>query len=136
MDLSKIHAVIADDDIIKAFEIRRALEYSGITDVDIVSDQEKLWERIYGNGQNERKPDLIVTDMQYSLTAGADVDKEAGFKLMERMEKEHICIPIIICSSGYYENVPGVLGTVWYTGRRDINPDFKGVLGTLKPSVS
>lgn len=131
MDLSKIHAVIADDDIIKAFEIRSAMEINGITDVDIVRDQEKLWEKIYGNGQDARKPDLIVTDMQYPLTAGAGVDKEAGFKLIERMEKEQINIPVIICSSGNYESVPGALGAVWYTGRRDIHSDFKEVLRTL-----
>lgn len=133
MDLSKTYAVIADDDIIKAFEIRTALEFSGITDVDIVRDQEKLWERIYGHGQEIRRPDLIVTDMQYPLTTGADVDKEAGFKLIERMEKEQVHIPVIICSSGNYENVPGALGAVWYTDRRDITLDFKEVLRTLKP---
>ena len=43
MDLSKLHAVIVVDDIYKAIDIRKALEFNRIIDVDIVRDQEKLW---------------------------------------------------------------------------------------------
>ena len=136
MDLSKIYAVIADDDFMKALEIRKALEFNRITDVDIVRDQGKLWERIYGNEQGMRQPNLIVTDMQYPLSAGADIDKEAGLKLLEKMEKEQIDIPVIICSTGNYEKVPGALGTVWYTERRDINLEFREVLRALNTNVN
>lgn len=79
-----------------------------------------------------KKVDLIVTDMRYPLTAGSDTDVEAGFKLIERMEKEHIDIPVIICSSSNYESVDGILGSVWYRENDDINLKFKEVLSRLE----
>ena len=96
MDLSKTKAVVVDDDVFKGADIRKDLEFNGIRNVMIVRNQEKLWNQIY---HGEDKIDLIVTDMQYPLEAGAAVDKEAGFKLIERMEKEKIHIPVIVCSS-------------------------------------
>ena len=57
-----------------------------------MKNQEKLWEQIY---HGEDKIDLIVTDMQYPLEAGEAIDEEAGFKLIERMKKEKIEIPIL-----------------------------------------
>lgn len=85
MDLSKIKAVIVDDDVFKGADIRKALEFNGVRNIMTVRDQEKLWEQIY---HGENKIDLIVTDMQYPLETGGTIDEEAGFKLIERMEKE------------------------------------------------
>lgn len=93
-----------------------------------VRDQEKLWEQIY---HGENKIDLIVTDMQYPLEAGAAVDKEAGFKLIERMQKEKIDIPVIVCSSLNY-SIPNILGSVWYNELNDLNLKFKEVLSKLE----
>ena len=75
MELSKIHAVIADDDVFKEINIRKALEFNGIRNITAVRNQKKLWEQIY---HGEDKIDLIVTDMQYPLEAGEAVDKESG----------------------------------------------------------
>lgn len=85
MDLSKIKVVIVDDDVFKGADIRKALEFNGVRNIMTVRDQEKLWEQIY---HGENKIDLIVTDMQYPLETGGTIDEEAGFKLIERMEKE------------------------------------------------
>lgn len=131
MDLSKLHAVIVDDSILKAMDISKALEFSRITDVDIVRNQEQLWEKIYDGEKGGNRVNLIVTDMRYPLTTGADTDVEAGFKLIERMEEEHIDIPVIICSSSNYESVKGILGNVWYRQNDDINLQFKAVLSRL-----
>lgn len=128
MELSKIHAVIADDDVFKETNIRKALEFNGIRNIISVRNQKKLWEQIY---HGEDKIDLIVTDMQYPLEAGEAVDKEAGFKLIERMEKEKIRIPVIVCSSLNYR-IPDILGSVWYNERNDLNAKFKEVLGKLE----
>ena len=128
MELSKIHAVIADDDVFKEINIRKALEFNGIRNITAVRNQKKLWEQIY---HGEDKIDLIVTDMQYPLEAGEAVDKEAGFKLIERMEKEKIRIPVIVCSSLNYR-IPDILGSVWYNERNDLNAKFKEVLGKLE----
>ena len=127
MDLSKIKAVIADDDVFKGIDIRKALEFNGISNIITVRNQEKLWEQIY---QGEEKIDLIVTDMQYPLEVGEVVDKEAGFKLIERMEKEKIDIPVIVCSSLNY-SIPNILGSVWYNKLNDLNSNFKELLSKL-----
>lgn len=128
MDLSKIHAVIADDDVFKEKNIRKALEFNGIKNITAVRNQEKLWEQIY---HSEDPIDLIVTDMQYPLKAGEAVDKEAGLKLIERMENEKIDIPVIVCSSLNYR-IPEILGSVWYNERNDLNVEFREVLGKLE----
>lgn len=128
MDLSKIKAVIVDDDVFKGIDIQKALEFNGIQNIVTVRDQEKLWEQIY---DSEDKIDLIVTDMQYPLKAEGAIDEEAGFKLMERMEKEKIDIPVIVCSSLNYR-IPDILGTVWYSKLSDLNSNFKEVLGKLE----
>lgn len=128
MDLSKIKAVVVDDDVFKGSDIRKALEFNGIRSIVTVRNQEKLWEQIC---HGEDKIDLIVTDMQYPLGEGEAVDEEAGFKLIERMEKEKIEIPVIVCSSLNYR-IPNILGSVWYNKLSDLDFCFKEVLGKLE----
>lgn len=128
MELSKIKVVIVDDDVFKGNDIRRALEFNGVRNIITVRSQEKLWEQIY---HSEDKVDLIVTDMQYPLEAGEAIDKEAGFKLIERMKKEKIDVPVIVCSSLNYR-IPGILGSVWYNGFSDLDSGFKEALGRLE----
>lgn len=128
MNLSKIKAVIADDDVFKGTDIRKALEFNGIRNIMTVRNQAKLWEQIY---RSEDKIDLIVTDMQYPLEEGEAVDKEAGFKLIKRMKKEKIDIPIIICSSLNY-SISDILGSVWYNKLNDLDSNFKEVLSRLE----
>lgn len=124
----KWKTVIVDDNILKAMDIRKALEWNGLQDIAIVSCQEKLWDAIYAGRENGAEVGLIVTDMHYPLTPGAAPDEEAGFKLMERMEQEGIRIPVIICSSKNYR-VPEALGSVWYREKDDIKQAFREVLG-------
>lgn len=128
MKLSQINVVIADDDIFKGHDIRRALEFNGIRRITIVRDQEKLWEKMK---QTDEKIDLIVSDMQYPLKAGAGVEEEAGLKLLERMKAEKINIPVIICSSANYD-IPGTLGCVWYSEQNDLNFNFRELLARLE----
>lgn len=128
MDLSKIKAVIADDDVIKGADIRKALDFNGVRNIMTVRNQEKLWEQIY---HGEEKIDLIVTDMQYPLEAGEAIDEEAGLKLIERMQKEKIDIPVIVCSSLNY-SIPDILGSVWYNELNDLDSSFREVLGRLE----
>lgn len=128
MDLSKMNAVIADDDVFKGTDIRKALEFSGIRKIRTVRNQEELWEQICHGGD---QIDLIVTDMQYPLEAGKAVDEEAGLKLIERMKKEKIDIPVIVCSSLNYR-IPDILGSVWYNRLNDLDSGFKAVLSKLE----
>ena len=128
MELPKIRVIIADDDVFKTADIQKALEINGVRNIMKVRNQEKLWEQIY---HGEDKIDLIVTDMQYPLEAGEAVDEEAGLKLIERMEKEKISIPVIVCSSLNY-SIPDILGNVWYNELNDLDSSFKEVLSRLE----
>jgi len=129
--LSEINAVIVDDSILKAMDIRKALEFCGVRNVVVVRSQDKVWDEIGKGNVNGKKVGLIVTDMHYPLVAGGDADEEAGFKLIERMKEQNVEIPIIICSSRNY-SVPEILGCVWYSELNDINVEFKEVLERLR----
>ncbi len=57
-------------------------------------------------------------------------DFDAGFILIERLKKEGLNIPVIICSSQNFDD-QGILGPVWYNELCDLNRDFRGVLNEL-----
>lgn len=126
----KIHrAVIADDEILKAVDIRKALEFNRVFDVKIVGSQDRLWEEIYRSQEDGEPVDLIVTDMQYPLIRGETPDRESGFKLIARLKEEGIEIPVIICSRINYTEIPEALGCVWYNRLTDLEAAFQEVLG-------
>lgn len=131
MNLSELKVLIIDDSVFKAMDITRALEYSGIRDVVRARNQEAGFELIYENRAAGTPIGLIVTDMRYPLDAGLDEEPDAGFKLIERLKAERIKTPVIICSSGNYDE-PGILGNVWYSAQRDLSRDFKEVLEQLR----
>ena len=59
------------------------------------------------------------------IVADDDVfDEEAGFKLIERMKKAGIYIPVIVCSSLNY-SIPNILGNVWYNKLNDLSSFHK-----------
>ena len=120
-------AIIADDEILKAMEIKRTLARQGISDVDMVRNQEILWEEIYRSLAEGKAIDLIVSDMQYPLAAGEKPDEESGLKLLARLKEEEIEIPVVICSSIHYRDIPGVLGCVWYNRLTDLEAAFREV---------
>lgn len=125
-DLIKEKVLILEDDLFKATDVRRALQYCGIRDIHHVTNQEAGFAYIY-KCQEEEPVTLVVTDMHYPLADGTVSDTEAGFKLIERFEREGIEIPIIICSSRNFRE-PRVLGTVWYSLLRDLNHEFYEIL--------
>lgn len=126
--------LLLEDDIYKAMDIKSALRFCGINDRDVIWEQyqDVGLERIQECAKQNTPIQLIITDMQYPLCAGEEVDREAGFKLLERLKQEMLDIPVIICSTGNYESVSsGVLGTVCYNRNRDLNWDFKEILEKL-----
>lgn len=131
MKLSELKVLVIDDSVYKAMDITRALEYSGIRDVVRARHQEAGFAKIYESKKSERPIGLIVTDMHYPLDAGMEADFDAGFKLIERLKKEELDNPVIICSSHNF-NDPRILGSVWYSEQRDLNRDFKEVLEWLE----
>ena len=127
MKLSELNVVIVDDSILKAMDIRKALEFCGVRNIAVVRSQDRVWDEIDKGNANGKKVGLIITDMHYPLVTGGDADEEAGFKLIERMKAEGLDIPVIICSSRNY-TVPEILGCVWYSELNDIEYEFQEVL--------
>lgn len=121
-------AVVADDDMLKAMEIKRALKRQGISDVDVVGNQELLWQEIDRSLTEGNTIDLIVSNMQYPLAAGESPDEESRLKLLARMQEEKIEIPVIICSALRYRQLPGALGCVWHNRMTDLDEAFRELL--------
>lgn len=130
MTLSKLKVLIIEDNVFKAMDITRALEFSGVRDITRVRDQEAAFEILYQSVEGEMPFNLIVTDMHYPLAKGMEADYDAGFILIERLKEEEINIPVIICSSRNYTE-PGIWGTVWYNELCDLNGNFKELLNRL-----
>ena len=127
MNLKELKALIVDDDIFKARDIKKALEFNGISNIKMVDNQAMVWECI----ENGEEIDLIVTDMHYPLEKGIEADENAGFILIDKLKEKGITIPVIICSSINYRS-DDALGVVWYNKIADIEFDFKKVLSKLK----
>ena len=122
-------AIIADDEILKAMDIKKALAFNSIFEVKIVSSQDRLWEEIYRSSQEGEQIDLIVSDMQYPLIKGGEPDEESGLKLIARLKEEGIKIPVIICSGINYTDIPDAFGCVWYNSLNDLETAFQKALG-------
>lgn len=119
--------IIAEDNVMKYIDIKRALEFNRIHDVLYVQNQESLWKEIEKTEQSGEKIDLIVSDVHYPLYPGEEANPEAGFILLNEMEKRRLQIPVILCSSQNYRE-PKALGCIWYNKSRSLEFDFKEVL--------
>lgn len=123
MKAEELQVIVVDDDIYKSNDIKKALEYNGITHITMLENQEDVWKEI----ESERRIDLIVTDMHYPLAPGLVADHKAGFILLDKMKEREINIPVIICSTINYSSSE-VVGTVWYNKMKDIQFDFREIL--------
>ena len=127
--------LIVDDDVLKLIDIERSLAGCGINRVETANNQEDAWDIICRNAGTVNEIDIIVSDMQYPISGGEDIDVEAGTKLIDRLRDNDISVAVIICSSIDY-NIPDIAGTVWYSDLRDLDADFRAILGelwTIKP---
>lgn len=70
--------------------------------------------------------------MHYPLRSGEEGDREAGFKLLSRLKQEQHNIPVIICSTGNFEDaVPEALGVVCYNPNRDLFWNLKSIIDKM-----
>jgi len=127
---NNLNVLVADDNIIKAMKVKKALEFNGIREIQLVRHQAAVWEKIREGEENGKQIDLVVTDMHYPLVAGQEADHNAGFILLDELKRRGEDIPVIICSSVNYIE-PTALGCVWYSELRDMEEDFRKVLMRL-----
>ena len=115
-----------EDNAIKHYRIRRALERCGVTIVDCANNQQEGLKKLK-EAMGAVPYDLIITDMNYPLVQGGTSDIHAGFKLIDELKEENIEIPVIICSTIRYSG-NDILGSVWYNELQDIEEDFRKIL--------
>lgn len=120
-----------EDNVYKQVDMRKALDWCGVNDVDQVENMEDGFRKIYELSDSGETYDVIITDMHYPLSKDSKSDFDVGKKLLKRLKEENINIPIIVCSSRNFK-IPGVFGEVWYHKSVDINWEFKKLLEKLK----
>lgn len=125
-----INILIIDDNVFKSVNIQRALNFRFKNNIETCSNQEDALEKINESIKNRTPYDLIITDMHYPMMKYSDPDDEAGFKLIEKLNKNNINIPIVVCSSVNW-NIPEIFGTVWYNELNDIERNFQNILNKL-----
>ena len=131
MSASKLRVLIIDDDAIKAHDIKDALEFSGVRNIESVFDQESAWEEIERAALTGRRFDLIVTDMHYPINRGEEADWRAGKILLEELRNKGIQIPVIVCSSVNHQ-IPEAFGCVWYSAlNENMQFDFQDLISKL-----
>ncbi len=111
-----------EDTPIKHRKIRDVLEGCRITDIDRVGYLDEgisAYKEALASGNPY---DLVITDMWYPPTHGADEEK-CGDKLVEIALKEKWDVPIIICSNQNY-SYPEIFGTLFFSD----NVDWEGQL--------
>ena len=132
MKIQELRALLLEDDIFKAQDIKKALNNCGVRDILQAENQRKGLELLEESTSQGKPISLIVTDMSYPLDRGAAEDPDAGEKLVKYLQKENLDIPVILCSSINYKD-PMFAGCVWYNKKlRDIDQEFREILAELK----
>lgn len=131
MKLSEKHVLILEDDMYKYSDIKKALDACGIHHVESADNQEEGFQIIYRCRSEDSPIDLIITDMNYPLGQYGVPVEDAGERLIARLKKEALDIPVIVCSSLRY-SIPGILGCVWYNELCDLDKEFSKILDNEK----
>lgn len=131
MNLSELKVLVVEDNLTKYGDIKSALEKCKIQNIESAFNMEEAFGIIYQYNEKNSPFDLIITDMQYPLSEYGSIVDDAGERLIERLKKESIDIPVIVCSSLRY-SISGILGCVWYNELSDLNKEFRMLLEKLK----
>ena len=122
--------LIVEDTVMKYVEISRVLR--GLCDAQI--DNEKALEpakEMFDKAGREDEPyHLVITDMHFPIESGGEEVPDAGYQLIEYIQKEQPELPIIICSSVRYSG-DGVAGCVLYSDKTDLRAEFSKILSDV-----
>lgn len=87
-----------EDDTFKHNDICKALSECGIKDVEWSNNLADGWKQIKNSIDSNNPYDLIITDMYYPDEPGGR-EEQSGDALIDRVIKNKITIPVILCSS-------------------------------------
>lgn len=128
--MTKIKKILnIEDDVLKHCEINRALEWNCLPKAEFATTAEKGIEMIETAIAEGAPYELLITDMHFPVN-GEDNHK-AGIYVMDELKRKNILIPTIVCSSVRY-SIPEIVGCIFYNRSRDLNWDFRELLGRLR----
>ena len=87
-----------EDDTFKHHDICKALSGCGIKEVEWSNNLADGWKQIKNSIDSNNPYDLIITDMYYPDEPGGR-EEQSGDVLIDRVIKNKITIPVILCSS-------------------------------------
>ena len=87
-----------EDDTFKHNDICKALSGCGIKDIEWSNNLAEGWKQIKNSIDSNNPYDLIITDMYYPGEPGGR-EEQSGDVLIDRVIKNKITIPVILCSS-------------------------------------
>lgn len=128
--MTKIKKILnIEDSVFKHCDINRALDWNRYPESELATTAEKGIEMIESAIAENAPYDLLITDMHFQVN-GED-NHSAGLYVIEELKRKGIKIPVIVCSSIRY-NIPEIVGCIFYNQSRDLNWDFKELLGKLE----
>lgn len=87
------------------------------------------WKQIKNSIDSNNPYDLIITDMYYPDEPGGR-EEQSGDVLIDRVIKNKITIPVILCSSVNLK-YPEIYGCVYYSRERNWEADMQKLVNSL-----
>ena len=87
------------------------------------------WKQIKNSMDSNNPYDLIITDMYYPDEPGGR-EEQSGDVLIDRVIKNKITIPVILCSSVNLK-YPEIYGCVYYSRERNWEADMQKLVNSL-----
>ena len=87
------------------------------------------WKQIKNSIDSNNPYDLIITDMYYPGEPGGR-EEQSGDILIDRVIKNKITIPVILCSSVNLK-YPEIYGCVYYSRERNWEADMQTLVNSL-----
>ncbi len=118
-----------EDNSMKHNDIKRALAFNGIIDVDRARDAEEGLDMLFD--KSKAHYDLLILDMQFPLNGM--INNDAGMYIIKQIKERGCDIPVIVCSS-FHLYIPDIVGCICYSAENDLNYDIKEKLDILRNS--
>jgi len=115
---------VMDDNALKSSQIVRNLKEAGFTDIRIAVTGKEAFDQI-----SKEQPDWLICDMQFPWEAGSGINDECGFKLLDTLAENGICIQTIIVSSAKVnaDRYDNVISVIRYNGQ-DLSDKFGEII--------
>lgn len=120
-----------EDTAMKHVAIVRALNKARIGLIDHAATGDEGLELVEKSIADGKPYDLIITDMHFPIYG--EIDPEAGMKVIAELQKREINIPVVVCSSVRYVNIPGAVHCIYYNEKSgNVDDEIREMLNTIQ----